>query len=277
MAGDLVAPSEGGTAYDRIGTGYARQRRADPRLEQPLHAALGPGRLLNVGAGTGSYEPPDRFVVALEPSIVMIRQRAHGSAPVIQGVAEALPFADGSFDVAMAIMTVHHWLDPGAGLRELCRVAQRRVVLTFDPEVHGEFWLLHYLPGFDRLGPAPAPSVAQVMEQTGATSVTVLPVPWDCTDGMAVAYWRRPAAYLDHAVRAGSSGMRHMDEDALRRGLARLRGDLASGRWHDRYGHLLGLDELDCGLRLIVGEAGRGPRGRRAVYLPSTSFFRSLT
>lgn len=242
--------------YDRIGTDYARRRRADPRLEQPLREALGPGRLLNVGAGTGSYEPHDRPVVALEPSTVMIQQRPPSSAPAVRGAAEALPFPDRSFDVVMAVLTVHHWPDLATGLSELRRVAPRRVVLTFDPAVHEGMWLMDYLPEINRLDRRRrTPSIEAVFEGIEGREVTVLPVPGDCMDGMTVAYWRRPEAYLDHDSHAGGSGLRQIDGAALQCGLERLERDLRSGRWHERYGHLLELEELDCGLRLVVGQS----------------------
>lgn len=240
--------------YDQIGTGYAGVRRADPRFEASIASALGPGRLLNVGAGAGSYEPRDRPVVAVEPSDVMIDQRPAEAGPVVRATAEELPFGDSSFDVTMAILTVHHWVDWSAGLRELVRVAPRRVVLTFDPEVHGAIWLMDYLPEIAELDSQRAPSIAEVGERIDGISVTVVPVPGDCLDGMTVAYWRRPEAFLDPEVRRGSSSLRQVDAGTLRRGLSNLERDLRRGVWHDRYGHLLELDELDCGLRLIVGE-----------------------
>jgi len=251
-------------AYDRIGTGYAGRRRADLRLQAPVHAALGPGRVLNVGAGPGSYEPGDRSVVAVEPSMVMIHQRAPGSAPVVRATAERLPFGDRSFDVAMAILTVHHWTDCAAGLDELTRVAPRRVVLTFDPDVHGSLWLMDYLPEITELDSQRVTPVTEVAERIGGTSTTVLPVPWDCVDGMTVAYWRRPEAYLDPGVRLGGSSLRQIGTSALHRGLGELERDLRTGRWHRRYAHLLELESLDCGLRIVVGEegpqtAGSGP------------------
>jgi SAM-dependent methyltransferase len=214
---------------------------------------------VNVGAGTGSYEPDDRPVVALEPSAVMIAQRPPSAAPAVQGVAEALPFADRAFDVAMAILTVHHWSDRAAGLRELRRVARRRVVLTFDPAVHARMWLMDYLPEINTLDRRRrTPSVGEVSDGVAGQTVVALPVPWDCVDGMTVAYWRRPDAYVDRHTHAGGSSLRQIDEGALQRGLAQLEDDLRSGRWHERYGHLLELEELDCGLRLVVGESAEG-------------------
>jgi hypothetical protein len=244
------------SAYDQIGTSYANVRQSDPRFEAVLYAAVGSGRLLNVGAGTGSYEPQDRPVVALEPSAVMISQRPKSCAPVVHGVAEALPFGSHSFDVVMAILTVHHWQNRAVGFKELKRVAPRRVVLTFDHEVLGAIWLLmDYLPEINALDRRRAPSIAEVMDRIEGTTVIALPVPWDCVDGMTIAYWRRPEAYLDHRTHAGGSGLRQIDQAALQRGLSNLESDLRSGRWHERYGHLLDLEELDCGLRIVIGEA----------------------
>ncbi len=192
--------------YDEIGTGYAGRRRVDPRLAAHLHAALGDSRrVLNVGAGTGSYEPTDRRVVALEPSSVMIRQRRTGLAPVIQGQAESMPFATESFDAVMTVLTAHHWSDRQAGFAELRRVAQRRVVLTFDPEVHNRMWLMDYLPEIRDLRSASGLTIDEVVNGVGGGTVTALSVPHDCRDGMGVAYWRRPEAYLDPEVRLGSS------------------------------------------------------------------------
>ena len=247
-------------AYDEIGTGYARRRHVDPRLAVPLHAALGDARrVLNVGAGTGSYEPTDRQVVALEPSSVMIRQRPAGLAPVIQGQAESMPFGTKSFDAVMAVLTVHHWSDRQAGFAELQRVAERSAVLTFDPEVHNRMWLMDYLPEIRDLPSTSGLTIEEVVHGVGGGKVTALPVAHDCCDGMTVAFWRRPEAYLDPEVRLGSSVLRELDLSPLERGLARLDRDLRNGAWARQYGHLLELDEFDCGLRLVVGQ---GPGGR---------------
>ena len=241
--------------YDEIGTGYARHRRDDPRLAAPLHVALANARrVLNVGAGSGSYEPPDRQVVALEPSSVMIRQRRAGLAPVIQGQAESMPFATESFDAVMTVLSAHHWWDRQAGFAELRRVARRRVVLTFDPEVQSQMWLMDYLPEIRDLRSASGLTIDEVVDGVGGGMVTALPVPYDCRDGMTVAFWRRPEAYLDPEVRQGSSSLRELDSIPLERGLARLDRDLRNGTWARHYGQLLELGEFDCGLRLIVGQ-----------------------
>jgi SAM-dependent methyltransferase len=246
--------------YDRIGTTYRATRREEPRIAALVHAALGDARtVLNVGAGTGSYEPGDRDVLAVEPSAVMRAQRPPGSAPVIAAAAEALPFADGSFDATMAVLSDHHWTDRLQGLRELRRVARRRaVVFQWDPAAAWDFWLVReYLPAFARdLDPG---SFTRVREALGATRVEPVPVPHDCADGFLMAYWRRPEAYLDPAVRANISVFALLDQAEVAAGLARLREDLASGDWHRRHADLLALDAADLGYTLLVAEKGASP------------------
>jgi len=243
-------------AYDIIGEGYASLRRPDPRLADGILAALGECRsVLNVGAGTGSYEPTDRHVVAVEPSPTMIAQRPEGAAPVVRAAAERLPFPDDSFDAAMAVLTVHHWDRRGRGLGELCRVGvQRRVVLTWDQAVaEREFWLLRdYLPQLIPRERKVAIPVEFVAESIGAEVVVPVPVPYDCTDGFFGAYWRRPSLYLDPRVRSAISGFALAEVEHYREGLALLDADLRSGAWHRRYGHLLDRETLDLGYRLVV-------------------------
>ena len=238
--------------YDRLGRSYATTRREDPRIAAAIQAALGDARrVVNVGAGGGAYEPRDREVVAVEPSAVMIAQRPAGAAPVVQASAEQLPFADGEFDVAMAILTVHHWSDLEAGICELERVAGRIVILSWDQKTTGRFWLVRdYLPEVAAYD-SRSPTTHRLLELLGGGEVTPVPVPHDCADGFLAAWWRRPEAYLDPEVRAGISSLSLL-EGRLDLGLRRLARDLSSGRWHERYAHLLELEELDAGYRLIV-------------------------
>jgi SAM-dependent methyltransferase len=246
------------TRYDKIGTSYTRTRRTEPRIAARLHQALGHARrVVNVGAGTGSYEPTDREVVAVEPSATMIGQRAPGTAPAVQAWAEALPFRDDSFDAALAIFTVHHWPDPERGLAELGRVAHRQVFLSFDSGFDENFWLVaDYFPEIDALDTSSEThSSAGIERVLDVQSVESVPVPADCVDGFAACYWNRPEAYLDPEVQAGISCLAMLDRGVLARGAERLRADLASGAWDARHGHLRDLDELDVGYRLIV--AGR--------------------
>jgi SAM-dependent methyltransferase len=236
--------------YDRIGADYAALRRPDPRIAAPLLAALGAARsIVNVGAGTGSYEPAGARVVAVEPSAAMIAKRAPAAAPAVRAVAEALPFADSSFDAAMAVLTIHHWRDPAAGLAELRRVARGPVVLlTFDPADRP--WLTDYLPALARLDAAQMPPLDLYARILGPVEIAPVLVPHDCSDGFLYAYWRRPHLYLDPRRRSGSSSFWALDDVAD--GLERLRADLASGAWHRRYAALAGADCYDAGYRLVI-------------------------
>lgn len=237
--------------YDRIGVGYSQYRRPDERIARQIAGALGESRsVLNVGAGTGSYEPADRFVVAAEPSSEMIRQRSPTGAQSIQASADRLPFHDHSFDAALAILTIHHWSDCDRGLAEMRRVARDRVViLTWDPE-HPGFWLVQdYLPEILEVDRPNFPSLRHIEKEIGAAEVLALPIPADCSDGFLGAYWRRPEAYLDARARAAISTFSKVDSAA---GIARLRRDLEDGTWSDRNRALLSLPELDIGYRLVV-------------------------
>jgi SAM-dependent methyltransferase len=242
--------------YDRIGLGYTDYRRSDPRIAASIHAALGAvDSVVNVGAGAGSYEPGDRAVVAVEPSRAMIRQRPAGSAPVVQAGATELPFRDGAFAAAMAVLTVHHWPDRARGLAELARVARERVViLTWDPAAPG-FWLVDdYFPEIAEIDRRILPPMEEFRAVLGDIEVRPLPVPHDCTDGFFGAYWRRPAAYLDAGVRRAISTFSKLSD--VDSGLARLRGDLADGTWERRHGHLLRQTEATLGYCLVIVDRG---------------------
>jgi SAM-dependent methyltransferase len=245
--------------YDAIGRTYTATRGTEPRIAARIWGALGDARtVVNVGAGTGSYEPPDRDVTAVEPSAVMIAQRPPGAAPAVQASAEALPFDDASFDAAMAVLTLHHWSDFRAGCAELRRVARDRVVVfSWDPAFVGRMWLgPEYFPDHMRADTEGFPSLADQAAALGDAEIEVVPVPSDCRDGFMSAFWRRPEAYLDPAVRAGISTLARRREDELAEGLARLRADLDSGAWARRHADLLERDELDLGYRLLVGPGG---------------------
>jgi SAM-dependent methyltransferase len=250
--------------YDELGRDYAGVRRADPRIAARIEAALGNARsVLNVGAGTGSYEPTDREVTAIEPSAEMIGQRPERSAPVIQASAESLPFEDDGFDAAMAIISDHHWSDRTAGLREMLRVARHRVlILNTDPGLAESFWLTRdYLPGFLGLIPEqyrrPGYWEQELRGLLGEMEVRPVPVPHDCRDGFYQAYWRRPRAYLDQRVRDGISVFYRLSQAEVASAVERLRRDLDEGRWERHHGHLCEESELDVGLRLVVCELDR--------------------
>jgi SAM-dependent methyltransferase len=240
--------------YDRIGRSYAQTRRTDPRVKAQVDAALGgAATIVNVGAGTGSYEPADRAVVAVEPSPTMIGQRPEGRAPVVRAYAESLPFRDASFDAALAIFTVHHWQDKRHGLLELARVAPRQVILSYDHVVEMDFWLIDDYFGdiveLDDDREYTTDAIARVLDVQRIEPVLV---PTDCVDGFMACYWSRPERYTDPVVQAGISGFARLDPDIRERGTARLRADLASGAWDERHGHLRAQAEFDAGYRLIV-------------------------
>jgi SAM-dependent methyltransferase len=241
----------GRNEYEQIGGGYADRRRPDPRLARAIAEALGDAAtVVNVGAGTGSYEPNAPGTVAVEPAAVMIAQRAPAAAPCVRAFAEHLPFHDGTFDAGLAVLTIHHWSDWRAGLRELVRVTRRRVVIfTWDPESDG-FWLLQdYMPAMIERDRQRFPGLGALREELGDIRVQPVPIPHDCTDGFLGAYWRRPAAYLDATIRSGISSFARADFDA---GIARLAADLADGAWARKHGDLLERTELDLGCRLVV-------------------------
>jgi SAM-dependent methyltransferase len=242
-----------GLLYDSIGGRYTAVRREDPRIAARIRAALGDARrVVNVGAGTGAYEPADLDVTAVEPSEVMIAQRPEGSAAVVRAVAEELPFEDGSFDAAMAVLSDHHWRDHERGLAELRRVARRVVLFTWEPASSRNTWVVRdYFPCFEDLIPD-GYELAMTVERLGGGRVDVVPIPHDCLDGFYHAYWRRPEAYLDPVVRAGISAFALMDQPCVEAGLVRLARDLESGQWAGRNGELLDLGELDCGYRLVI-------------------------
>jgi len=255
------------STYDRIGTAYGATRCADPRIARRIVDALGDARsVLNVGAGTGSYEPDDRWVVAVEPSFEMIRQRPELAAPAIQAVAEALPFGDKTFDACLAVLTLHHWSDRGRGLAEMQRVSRgRAVILTWDPVSAGAFWLTaEYFPEILALDVPRFPTIEGLSRCLGSIEVLPVLIPHDCRDGFLGAYWARPEAYLDAAVRQGMSAFPQIDPTIVEAGLKRLSDDLSSGRWDGRWGYLRQLTEIDLGYRLVVAGHGPGRTYRRA-------------
>lgn len=184
--------------YEAIGVGYARARRPDPRIEALISQALGDAvTVVNVGAGTGNYEPTGGRVMAVEPALEMLSQRPANKHPSVRAIAEALPFQDQAFEVR-------------------------------------------------------APGVEEVRDHLEVRSVTPVPIPWDCIDGFAGAYWGRPEAYLDPSVRAGISSLAQLSPELVERCASRLEGDLAFGSWDARYGNLRSLPEFDLGYRLVV-------------------------
>jgi SAM-dependent methyltransferase len=243
--------------YERHGRTYAQHRRADPRIAAHIHSALGDARtVLNVGAGAGSYEPRDRWVLAVEPSATMRAQRTADAAPAIDARAETLPFDDDAVDAAMACVTIHHWESPAIGLAELRRVARGPVVVfTFELDALPA-WQLEFL----REGVAEErprfPAIDDIAAALGGrTQVQRIPTPGDCADGFFEAFWRRPERLLDPAVRSSQSMWALLEPSVEERMVTRLDAALRSGAWDAAHGHLREQDSFDGALRLVISRA----------------------
>ncbi|MFB6439865.1 class I SAM-dependent methyltransferase [Streptomyces sp. NPDC056411] len=246
----------GDTDYGLVGESYSRVRRTDPRIAALVHDALGDARtVVNVGAGAGSYEPESRHVLPVEPSSAMRAQRPAHLAPAIHGVAEALPFDDDSVDAAMAMVTLHQWPDPVAGLREMRRVARGPVVvLTFDGDELGRLWLMDYVPELRRAEAGRYPAIKTITDALGpGTEVHSVPIPIDCVDGFTEAFYARPESFLDPAVRRAQSAWTFLEPGVAERAMAELEADLTSGAWDEKYGSHRTQPDFHGAVRLIVG------------------------
>jgi len=248
--------------YDELGRGYANTRQEDPGIARHIVKALGPARhVINVGAGAGSYEPPDREVTAVEPSAEMISQRPPGSAPVVQANAESLPFGDDAFDAALAVLTAHHWPDLEGGIEEMRRVARERVVImTFDPHALEGLWIAaDYFPEMLKLKRQSGAGSRQLLERLPEATSSIVPVEKDCTDLFFAALWARPELLFDEEVMRPMWVWQSISEESRQGGREHLTTDLENGTWEQRYGHLRNLNEFDVGLRLIVLELDPHP------------------
>ena len=246
--------SAGDVDYAGFAGAYSDYRRPDARIAAQIGAALGDAvTVLNVGAGAGSYEPADRDVTAVEPSASMRAQRT-ASRAAIDATADALPFADGSFDASMATMSVHQWPDASAGLREMRRVTRGPVViLTVDPATVEEFWLADYAPSVMSAEARRYPPLDLIVDALGGdTQIEVVEIPLDDTDGINQAYYGRPEALLDPGARAANSAWSFVTPDEVARFESRLRDDLESGEWDARFGHLRTQPSFDGSLRLVI-------------------------
>lgn len=248
--------SAGDVDYGRIGGTYSRFRKPDPVIAAQIHAALGDARtVLNVGAGAGSYEPPDRDVTAVEPSASMRAQRPAHLSVAIDAVAENLPFADGRFDASMATVTVHQWSDLEKGLAEMRRVTRGPVVLLVcDPARMMDYWLSDYIPEVREIEASRFPAIDRITAALGGrVRVEPVPVPLLCADGFNEAYYGRPEALLDAEARLACSSWSLVPQASVERFVRALADDLASGRWDEKFGHLRTQPFFDGPLRLVTG------------------------
>ncbi|MFD8569383.1 class I SAM-dependent methyltransferase [Streptomyces sp. NPDC059639] len=216
-------------------------RRPDERIGHVIARALGDARtVLNVGAGTGSYESAAHAITAVEPSLAMRARRPAELATAIDAVAENLPFADREFDAAMALLSVQDWSDIDAGLREMRRVTRGPVaVLTCDPARVRDFWLYEYAPDVLETEARRYPSLDRLTAALGGTTtVESVPVPLDCTDDFNEAYYGRPELLLAPAARRACSAWSFIDDRARQDFDVSLRRALGSGAWDEAFGHL---------------------------------------
>lgn len=237
--------------YDQLAEQYKMYRKPDPRIAASIWNHLaGARRVLNVGAGIGSYEPGDCEVFAVEPSEEMISLRSKSTATVIRGNAEHLPFDDRKFDASMAVLTIHHWADKRKGLSEMLRVTVGKIVLLTWVGYGSDFWLEDYISEIRGVDNELFPTLGELDKMLGPTAVETVEVPHDCSDGFMCAYWRRPEAYLDAGARNAISTFARIGDVAD--GLRKLEYDLDSGAWNEKYGDLLGKQSMDLGYRIVA-------------------------
>ena len=248
--------SAGDVDYGEIGRSYGRFRQPDPVIAAQIFDALGDARtVLNVGAGTGSYEPRDRDVTAVEPSASMRAQRPAYLSVAIDAVAEDLPFPSASFDASMAIVTVHQWSDLEKGIAEMRRVTRGPVLLLVcDPVLMKDYWLNDYIPEVRNIEAGRFPPIARLKAALGGkVEVQPVAVPLNCRDGFNEAYYGRPEVLLNPEARSACSSWSLLPEEAVERFVRHLSNDLATGRWDEKYGHLRTQPFWVGPLRLVIG------------------------
>lgn len=242
--------------YDKYGNKYSTYRQTDERIAEYIYKQLEDAKtILNVGAGAGSYEPPDKYIIAVEPSSAMREQRMkYQKVPAIIASADQLPFDDNSFDAAMAMITIHHWPDIEKGLQELRRVARQQViVMTFDPDQLDQFWNAAYFPEVIEVEKARYPTIDFITRGLGGNcKVIPIPIPLDCKDGFQEAFYGRPEAFLDPEVRLSQSAWGFIPNEVQAELVERLKMDLENGNWDRKYGHFRTQAYFTCALRLIV-------------------------
>lgn len=247
--------SVGDSNYGVIGANYQKYRQPEPAIAKFILSAMGDAKtVLNVGAGTGSYEPSDRDVTAVEPSAAMRAQRPAHLSEAVEAAAEDLPFPDNSFDASMATFTVHQWGDMARGLAEMRRVTRGPVmILTCDPATLDKSWLNDYAPETIATEARRYPPPSAIGDALGGTvEVITVPIPLDCRDGFSEAYYGRPEALLDPGARFANSAWSFVDASVADRFVETLKKDLGSGEWERRHGHLRTQPFYYGSLRLIV-------------------------
>lgn len=239
--------------YNLIGSNYSYFRKPDNRIAKAIEKEIGNVSFaVNIGAGTGLYEPGFLDLIAVEPSQVMINQRSAGAAPVIKSSAEELPFDDLIFDISLALLTIHHWNDLKKGLSEMKRVSKRQLIFTWDPDFPG-FWMTQrYFPEIKQIDSRIFPRFDVIEEILGPMKRVPVSIPSDCSDGFGSAYWARPDAYLSEDRRLAMSTFNKISKKDLELGLNLLCREIKDGTWDLLFGHLKKLNELDLGFYILV-------------------------
>ncbi len=137
-----------GNTYDKYASTNPIERRVMARFLAALDNALPPsaGKILEVGIGEGEVmeRVRTRYPDALSTGIdlpdpeLQIEWRQRGLAASVAD-ATALPFADDTFDLCLAIEVLEHVDDPESMLREIARVCTGTVVLSVP---HEPIWRL---------------------------------------------------------------------------------------------------------------------------------------
>ena len=239
--------------YDQFACQYDIYRKPDYRINASIQSHIdGSDWILNVGAGVGSYEPENGHVIAIEPSFEMISKRENSGTKPIQGVAEHLPFKNNVFDCSMAVLTIHHWSNFEAGLKEMLRVTKNKIILFTWIRNDNRFWLEDYIPEISGKDGALFPDLEELDRILCGITVETIEIPYDCTDGFMCAYWRRPEAYLNPDIRKAISVFSGItDVDAK---LSKLHEDIKNGVWLQNNKHLLDKETMDYGYRLVIHE-----------------------
>ena len=240
--------------YDNIGIDYAKQRKSDPRIATQIFDRLkNATKVVNIGAGSGSYEPKNINLIAVEPSIEMINQRATNAHPVIQGYAESLPFPDKSFSHALTILSMHHWSDRDKAFKEINRITTEMfIAVSWNPEAD-PFWLTKdYFPEVYDLDKTIFPNLDELKDYFDDVEMTPLLIPEDCIDGFLAAYWKRPLSYLDQKVRNSISSFSKFKD--LDKRLNKLDSDVKNGIWSKTNASILMNTKLDAGYVIITGK-----------------------
>jgi SAM-dependent methyltransferase len=241
--------------YDKNEHDYAQVRKADSRIFEYIRNALDEfTTILNVGAGTGSYEPADKYVISVEPSSVMRKKRlALGKNPAVDAYADKMPFEDASFDASLAILTIHHWPNLRDGLMEMKRVTRKKmVILTYDPKKLSIFWNADYFPKVIEVEERRYPEISAISSILGVEpTITNVQIPLDCTDGFQEAFYGRPEYFLDKRVRQAQSAWGFIDQETELEYVKRLRSDLENGDWDKKYGQYRKMPFFDGAYRML--------------------------